>query len=125
MVQQRTLTALCVGSIPTAPSILLLALLAGTLGAQTLINPRHFKHWHQLKHTGGQGTSFTIRQVRMDPSVRPFWERAASVPTYEQYRVAVVSTQELPILITCGPAGRGCANWFPLWFDAPRGKVGR
>lgn len=99
------------------PALALLAL-AAPLAGQTQAEPRQVRLWPQVCHVGGAGTCLPMRQVRMDDKARAIWEKAARLPTYEQYRVAVVPTQRLPILITCGPGGRGCANWFPLWFNA-------
>lgn len=94
-----------------------LALAVG-LGAQTRVEPKHVRRWPQLCHTGGAGTCYPVAQLALDASVRGLWEKAAWAPAYDQYRVAVVTTQRLPILITCGRAGQGCANWFPLWFNS-------
>lgn len=100
-------------------SVLALLVLALPLAGQTRTEPRQVRLWAQLCHVGGAGTCLPMRQVRMDDKARATWEKAARLPTYAQYRVAVVKTQDLPILITCGPSGRGCASHFPLWFDAP------
>lgn len=101
----------------------MVALLAGMMPGQTLIAPRQVKSWQQLQAPNRAGTSLSIRQVSLHPANNPemwaYWEKVLRAPVYEQYRVAVVPSQRSPILITCGPGGRGCANYFPLWFNTP------
>jgi len=106
------------------PLCLILLLLPLVLG-QTKVKPEQVRNWTQLKHAGGGGTQLSIRQLQLgSPYATASWEAVATRSTYPaQYRVAIVPTQRLPILITCYERTSECnaraSRVYPLWFNQP------
>jgi hypothetical protein len=97
-------------------AVLLLAIVALS---QTRVAPAQIRNWQQLRSSTSNGTAISISQLAISADSIRSWQEHARYPSYAAYRVAVVATQKVPILITCNSAepGKGeCADHFPLWF---------
>jgi hypothetical protein len=80
----------------------------------TVTSFEQIRNWAMLRHPNSGGTSITLDQTPMPRDVAALWQNHAARPQYEEYRVALVKTQDFPILITCG--AWGCDRSWPLWF---------
>jgi hypothetical protein len=67
-----------------------------------------------LRNPNSSGTSITLDQLPMPPDVAQLWRRHAARPVSDEYRVAVVTDQDYPILITC--SAWGCDRSAALWY---------
>jgi hypothetical protein len=98
----------------------ILALFAAALAAQTLPRPDQIRNWQQVRPLTGTraGTQVAVEQLRISPDFIASWRKAGG---YDHYRIAVVRTQDNPILITCpfsehSSFGAGCETKWPRWF---------
>ncbi len=83
---------------------------------RTVVRHEQVRNWEMLRNPNSRGTSLAFNQLPMPADVADLWEGHARKPQYDEYRVAVVPTQNFPILITCTD-GRCDQSW-PLWFKS-------
>jgi hypothetical protein len=72
------------------------------------------RNWGMLRNPNSTGTSLTLDQLPMPRDIADVWRGHAENPLYDAYRVALVKTQDHPILITC--IDQRCDQTRPLWF---------
>lgn len=91
-----------------------------SVAANGLVKFSQIKNWAQLRNPQSRGIGISLDQTPMPRDIAEMWQSHAASPQHDEYRVALVKTQDFPILITCTD-GR-CDDSWPLWFRAADAK---